>query len=216
MVCCTSQRFEEQKGGTVTEDQTHPIPDNTPNEAELRDAIEPFFKDSREQTWEEWKPWRTKARRCANVAVVIMLIGFYLAIISDILGWRVTTGASGWELAGEVARYAGMIALIHFPLAIPIRLAFKPYPTDTLKGFFKCLGKDIVGVVALAAIVLISAYIIVFATYALGGMGLVAMSPYLASFMILGGLAVSVPAYMLTSRLLYDAATAMALAVIRR
>ena len=70
--------------------------------------------------------------------------------------------------------------------------------------------------VAIAAIVLISAYIIVFATYALGGMGLVAMSPYLASFMILGGLAVAVPAYMLTSRLLYDAATAMALAVIRR
>ena len=50
-----------------------------------------------------------------------------------------------------------MIALIHFPLAIPIRLAFKPYPTDTLKGFFKCLGKDIVGVVVLAAIVFISA-----------------------------------------------------------
>lgn len=200
----------------MTEHQTHPTPDNTPNEAELRDAIEPFFKDSREQTWEEWKPWRTKARRCANVAVIVTLIGFYLAIISDILGWRVTTGASGWELAGEVARYAGMIALIHFPLAIPIRLIFKPYPADTLKGFFKYLGKDIVYVVAIAAIVLISAYIIVFATYALGGMGLVAMSPYLASFMILGGLAVAVPAYMLTSRLLYDAATAMALAVIRR
>ena len=71
MVCCTSQRFEEQKGGTVTEDQTHPIPDNTPNEAELRDAIEPFFKDSREQTWEEWKPWHTKARQLSPTFLVL-------------------------------------------------------------------------------------------------------------------------------------------------
>lgn len=200
----------------MTEQHTHPTPDNAPNEAELRDAIVPFFKDSREQTWEDWKPWRTKARRCANIAVIITLIGFYLAIISDILGWRVTAGASGWALAGEVVSYAGMIALIHFPIAIPIRYTIKPYPTDTWKGFFKCLIKDILVIFAIAAIVLISAYTIAFATYALGGMGLVAMSPYLASFMILGGLAVAVPAYMLTSRLLYDAATAMTLAVIRR
>ena len=55
----------------MTEHQTHPTPDNTPNKAELRDALEPFFKDSREQTWEEWKPWRTKALQLSPLLLVL-------------------------------------------------------------------------------------------------------------------------------------------------